>query len=99
MAFIDHQFPSHLPSYVHHADVLKYLQNYASHHNINQFIKFGTIVEKVKPIPHFRSSADREGVNGVKEFKDTVKWRVSSRDVKSGEETTEDYDLVLVCNG
>ena len=33
------------------------------------------------------------------QFRDTVKWRITSLDVKSGERTSDDYDAVLVCNG
>ncbi len=103
MAFLDHPFPSHLPSYVHHKDVLKYLNDYVRDHDIQQFIKFGNVIEKVKPIPindaGYQTGLETDGSGGVRKFEDTVKWRVTSRQVKSGEEIIEDYDLLLVCNG
>ena len=39
MAFPGFQFPKHLPSFIVHEDVLKYLQDYAKHYGLEKFIK------------------------------------------------------------
>ena len=124
MAFPDFPFPSHLPSYISHTDVLDYIQQYTSHFKLDKFIKLGTMVEQVTPIPLPKSNSyepniQQDGLtNGEPSipltngemgdqvhfrnwgtFRDTVKWRVTSLHVKSGQRTSDDYDAVLVCNG
>jgi len=65
-------------------------------------------VEQIKPIPivdemrtgesAFPNGCEHDiGPKGI--FKDTVKWRITSRDLESGQEICEEYDAVLVCNG
>lgn len=91
---------THLPSFHHHSDVLKYLQEYANHYKLNQHIKCGILVDHVMPIP-WDSAGDRnllgEGTSG--QFQDTVRWRVTATVVESGKKISEDYDAVLVCTG
>lgn len=107
MFFPGFPFPSHLPSFVHHSQVLDYLQAYASHYDINQFISFGTLVDQVKPVPIGETtvSNDIDSINQREErhqwgkFKDSTRWQVTTRDIKSGVQTAEEYDAVLVCNG
>ncbi|KAL4235219.1 hypothetical protein ACF0H5_006857 [Mactra antiquata] len=50
MAFPDYPFPSNLPSFVSHEVVLKYLENYCEHFNLQQYIKLETRIDKVEPI-------------------------------------------------
>ncbi len=137
MCFPDFSFPSHLPSFPHHCDVLKYLRDYASEYKLNQFIKFGTIVEQVTSVPlaadgggcgdgangdgagddgggsgrcHTENDSKKECCSGRRSdvccpfpmwgrFKDSVKWKVTSRCVKTALRSTDEYDAVLVCNG
>lgn len=93
MLFPDFPFSSHLPSFISHYDVLDYLKSYATHYELNQFIRFGTMVEQVKPVP---CGAPTEGSRG---FKDSVKWRVTSVSLESGQSSEEDFDAVFVCIG
>lgn len=108
MLFPEFPFPSKLPSFPHHSDVLKYLQWYVSHYDLGRFIRFGTVVEEVTsiPLPSKGSTVkgppaqDDSGYSQAGEkFKDTVRWKVTIRDVKSGQRSADIYDAVLVCNG
>ena len=93
-------YPTHLPSFPHHSDVLKYLQDYASYYQLNQHIKCGVVVEHVTPIPKDKADDGKslsEGKSG--QFQDSIKWRVTATLVGSGKRTSEDYDAVLVCTG
>ena len=115
MIFPGFHFPSHLPSFVHHSDVLEYLQSYKNHYDLSKFIKLGTFVEKIVPVnistgdkasfatgKKIDDTATRDGdvcFNHWGRFKDTVKWIVTTQDVRSGQKTVEEYDAVFVCNG
>ncbi len=106
MFFPDFPFPSHLPSYVTHQEVLQYLQDYTEHYKLRQFIKFGTLVEQVKPsLVNDYVTTEKVGKKSTCEgkdlhrFRDAVKWNVTSVDSETGKRTTEDYDAVLVCSG
>ena len=39
MAFPDLPFPSHLPSFMHHTDVLQYLQDYTDMFDLRKYIQ------------------------------------------------------------
>ncbi|MPC17831.1 Flavin-containing monooxygenase FMO GS-OX-like 4 [Portunus trituberculatus] len=84
MAFPDFPFPAKEESFVHHTDVLSYLEEYTNHYNLRQYIKFRHHVEKVKPV-------DRDdGSNG---------WAVTVQDLETNTTTTSFCDSILVCNG
>ena len=102
-------YPSHLPSFPGHHDILKYLQQYADHFDLTQHIRFRTLVEQVISVP--KEEVNLEG-NGKSEtskddrsqewkcFSDSnVLWRVTTQNLESGERTSEDYDGIMVCNG
>lgn len=46
MSFPDYLFPEKGRSYLHHEEVLQYLENYADHFNLKKFIKVGIILFK-----------------------------------------------------
>ena len=102
MAFLDFPFPDDVPSFPYQPDVLRYLHRYAEHHNLNRFIMFRTLVEKVVPLPHTIDSRDVGCVQAMSAhscFMDTVKWQITTRNVISGDHMVDEFDLVLVCNG
>ena len=108
MLFPDFPFPSHLPSFPYHQDVHQYLTHYSQHFKLNRFIKFGTLVEQIVPVPisntsdHCRDNSEKNDVIGrttVGEFSDSVQWSVTTRELASGQKTTELYDNVFLCNG
>jgi len=100
LAFAEFPFEPSLPSFIYHWDVLEYLKKFATQFELNKFIQFRTLVEKVVPVPVQRQE-DREAPNmeGEAGFSDDVKWRVTTRNAVTGDRTTEDYDAVAVCNG
>ena len=91
MAFPGFPFPNHLPSFVHHSEMLKYLQDYAMHYDLEQYINFHTQVVKVAPVI-------LPGEERRVEL-DNCLWEVTSQQVPSGVETCEIFDVVIVCNG
>ena len=106
MLFPDFPFPAHLPSFPYHYDVYDYLKNYSRHFKLNRFIQFGTLVERIVPIP-INSSVNEECCHGDSDLKgsdqktlfDSVRWSVTTRELASGEKTTDVYDNILLCNG
>uniref|UniRef100_A0A0B6Y0T3 Flavin-containing monooxygenase n=1 Tax=Arion vulgaris TaxID=1028688 RepID=A0A0B6Y0T3_9EUPU len=86
MAYPDYSFPE-LPSFVGHADVQKYLEDYAAHFDVLKYIKFQTIVTSVKPV------CDKTNPFGTS-------WEVTT---KSGTnfsvEKTSTFNAIIVCNG
>lgn len=86
MPFRDFSFRDSLPSFVGHADVLQYLEDYANHFDLLPHIKFNTFVESVTP---------------VKEGDDKEKWIVRVKKLEEESQPSESnvYDAVIVCNG
>nr|XP_045624145.1 flavin-containing monooxygenase FMO GS-OX5-like isoform X2 [Procambarus clarkii] len=84
MAFPDYPFQSSDSSFIHHTEVLKYLESYAEHHKLYPYIKFGHYVEEVKPV------MKGEGPPA---------WDVRVRCLESEEITTTTVDAIFVCNG
>ena len=112
MFFPGFPFPSDLPSFPYHYDVLKYLQDFTRHYSLDQFISFQTCVDEIKPVlvcdcdnVHENERTDiptqLDGINFQNwgSFRNNVRWRVTSKDVESGRRTSEDYDAVLICSG
>ncbi|XP_041093415.1 flavin-containing monooxygenase FMO GS-OX-like 4 [Polyodon spathula] len=87
MAFPDFPFEKRLPSFVHHSEVRRYLEQYCQHYRLREHIQFGTSVESVKPV------ATEKGWRGLA-------WDVTTSDVTGTKDTTtERFDAVMVCNG
>lgn len=83
MAFPDYKFPEG-ESFMHHTVVLKYLEDYAHHFDLLQFIKFGHRVEEVSP------ATAPEG---------DAQWQVTVNDLATGRLHTASCHALLVCNG
>ena len=66
---------------------MKYLERFASHFDLNPFIKFNTEVIEVAP-KHCQSS-----------FLDGTAWNITTKNLQTGAEAIEHFDAVLVCNG
>jgi len=47
--FRDFPFPSGVPPYAHHTDMLAYLESYAVHFGLNEYVRLSTRVECVEP--------------------------------------------------
>jgi len=84
MAFPDFPFPENKEtSFLHHTEVLEYLKNYKKHFEVEQLIKFNTIVSSVNPVTR----------------EDQTKWEVTTKCLKTEETATNFFDSVMVCNG
>lgn len=85
MAFPDFPFSKDLPSFMTHQDVRHYLEEYAAHFNLSQYIQFQTGVEYVHP----------KTANGQ------IKWQVSTTKYQTEppSDSTDEFDAVIVCNG
>uniref|UniRef100_A0A8C2BW65 Flavin-containing monooxygenase n=1 Tax=Cyprinus carpio TaxID=7962 RepID=A0A8C2BW65_CYPCA len=87
MSFPDFPFAKHLPSFVHHTEVRKCLEQYCDHFRLWDHIQFGTSVASVTP------EDVKGGWNGLA-------WNVNSNNsVDHSKSTTERFDAVMVCNG
>lgn len=109
MSFPDFQFPPYLPSFPGHSDVCEYIQQYAEHFDLIQYISFRTKVEQVKPIPSPKETEcaleNGHEKRHHKEFYfmgsglDSMHWEVASRNLDSGKLVSENYQAVFICNG
>ena len=107
MPFPDFPFDDHLPSFPLHNHVLGYLEKYTEHYNLSQFIEFRKPVEQISPIP-IRCTAGQEVDIASKhqtdgdvenEKFDSVKWKVATCNLTTGEKEMEECDFVIICNG
>jgi len=84
MAFPDFPFPENKEtSFIHHSEVLEYLETYEKHFGVDKHIKFNTLVSKVNPVLS----------------EENTKWEVTTECLKTKEVETNLYDSVMVCNG
>ena len=97
MSFPGFPFPQDLPSFVHHTDMLEYLQKYTAHYKLEQFISFHTLIERVVPVECTVTRLPGRTESGM--CLDNVKWEVTSRHLVSNTSRTDLFDAVLVCNG
>ncbi|XP_015670333.1 flavin-containing monooxygenase FMO GS-OX-like 2 [Protobothrops mucrosquamatus] len=87
MAFPDFPFDPSLPSFLHHSDVLAYLDSYAEQSGVCDHIRFQWQVEEVRPVERDAGSL------GGWEVTATVQHPESTQQVK------EHFDAVMVCTG
>ena len=101
MLFPGFPFKKDLPSFVQHTDVLDYLQQYCAHYDLQRYIQFRTLVERVQPVPVQTSKPDteRESKPQCGLLQDSVRWKLTSRNVETGVTKETLYDAILVCNG
>ena len=102
--FPDFHFDPHLPSFIHHTEMAKYLQQYAVHFNLIPYIQFNTLVRSVKPVDtvytpppvgdEFYGSCElpRKGFS-------FTQWKISTENLITKTVNTEIYDAVVICNG
>jgi len=84
MAFPDFPFPENKEvSFVHHSEVLEYLESYKNQFEVNQFIKLNTMVSKVHPVLTEKKTM----------------WEVTTKCMKTEHVVTNLFDSVMVCNG
>ena len=83
MAYSDKAFPHDASLFPKHGQVLQYLEEYAR--EIEHLVSFGTQVKDVRPCGEDDPCRDR--------------WRVTTKDLQSQENTSSVYDAVVVANG
>ncbi|XP_029652737.1 flavin-containing monooxygenase FMO GS-OX-like 2 isoform X2 [Octopus sinensis] len=92
MSFRNFPYPENSPSFLHHSEVLAYLEDYANHFGLHQYIKFQTQVTLVEPCL-------------AKSFLPSpVKWKVTYKKYQESaemgaKEVSQIFDAVAVCNG
>nr|CAD7200030.1 unnamed protein product [Timema douglasi] len=84
MGFLDFPFHPTDQSFVHHSDVLKYLENYCNYYKLGEHIEFHVQVKSVSPL---------------RLMEDKIVWKVVVENVKTKKEATYDFDAIIVCNG
>ncbi|ETN67912.1 dimethylaniline monooxygenase [Anopheles darlingi] len=83
MGFPGYEMAPQDASYVRADEVLGFIRDYSNHYGVTELIRFGHLVEEVKPHP----SSD-EG-----------RWSVKVRNLREASSREEYFDFVLVCNG
>uniref|UniRef100_A0A0B7AC33 Flavin-containing monooxygenase n=1 Tax=Arion vulgaris TaxID=1028688 RepID=A0A0B7AC33_9EUPU len=84
MCYSDYPMPDHYPNFCHHRDVEAYFQDYCKHFGINKYIQHNIEVVSLRKHNSYNS---------------TGRWELKLKDHKSGQESTEVFDFVLVANG
>ena len=74
-------------SFLHHSEVLAYLESYADFYDLRKFIHYNTAVKHVKPA-HTRSPSSSSS-----------EWNVTVENLETGKLTTLKFEAVVVCNG
>ncbi|CAK8689456.1 unnamed protein product [Clavelina lepadiformis] len=87
MAFPEFPFPDSLPSFLHHTNVLGYLENYSHHFDLLKYIKFHNYVEEIKVIPNTENSDN------------FPRWEVKTFDWKQNQHESHVFDGIMICNG
>ncbi|CAL4097083.1 unnamed protein product, partial [Meganyctiphanes norvegica] len=85
MAFPDFPFADSEKSFIHHKEVLRYLEDYTEYFKIAEHIKFGHHVESVSPV------IQAEG--------ESPSWKVTVTDLASKTTSTTTCEGLIVCNG
>ena len=87
MAFPDFPFPSEWNSFLSHQQVLRYLQDYASHFDLYKFIQFNSSISSVRPL--------------IGKGSQKPVWEVVVTDADTIKESQQVllFDAVIVCNG
>ena len=95
MLFPDSPAPDvDLRSFPDHYEVHAYFKKYCEHFKLGKFIQFGKLVEQVLPVSLPNGSACSNG-----RLLDSVRWRVTTKNLASGERSSEDFDFVFICSG
>ncbi|CAG5128899.1 unnamed protein product [Candidula unifasciata] len=84
MCYSDYPMPDHYPNFCHNSDVEAYFLDYCKHFGADKYIKYNTEVVGLKKHSTYNS---------------TGRWEIKLKDHKTGQETTEVFDFVLVANG
>ncbi|XP_067681879.1 flavin-containing monooxygenase 5-like [Haliotis asinina] len=82
--YSDFPIPKEFPNFMHRSNFQKYLELYANHFKLREYIQFNRLVEKVE-----------KGDN----FEETGSWVIISRDLRTGKTEREAVDFVMVCHG
>lgn len=89
MEYPDFPFPKESKTFLTHKEVLDYLKDYCDNFGLADVIQFNTRVKKVIPLLESNDTKS-DGLN--------VRWRITAVNQRS-EETSSDFDSVVVCNG
>ncbi len=84
MCYSDYPIPPEFPNFMHNTKCYQYFIMYAKHFGLENYIRFQTDVLSLKP-------AD--------DFKDSGRWVLEVKDLKTNDVTTEIYDAVMACTG
>ena len=85
MAFPDFPFPSEWSSFLSHQQVLKYLEDYASHFDLYKYIQFNSSISSVRPL--------------IEKDNHKLLWEVVVTDTNTKESQVHLFNAVIVCNG
>ena len=80
----DFPVPANAPNYMHHTEMLRYLDAYADHFNVRPYINFEHIVTKIV------KSADHAL---------TGRWVITAESLVTGKNSVTTFDAVVICTG
>lgn len=84
MSFSDFPIPAEFPNYMHNRRVIDYFHMYAENFDLNKYINFQQEILSVQK---------------NEDYAKTGKWKLTVKDLKSGNVCEEVYDAVMVCSG
>ncbi|KAK3750837.1 hypothetical protein RRG08_033654 [Elysia crispata] len=84
MSYSDYPTPREFPVFMHNTQVLEYFKNYTEHFDLEKHIVYNTEVLWITKAENFPKYGQ---------------WKITTRDISSGEEKTDTFDYVIVCTG
>lgn len=82
--YSDFPIPKDFPNFMAHKHFKTYLQLYADHFKVRNYIRFRHLIERVEK---------------SEDFEDTGKWVVTYKNLQNGKSRKELFEFVMVCNG
>lgn len=104
MAFPDFLFDPHLPSFLSHFNIIKYLQQYAEYFKLMPLIQFNTALINIKQ----KGTNCQPNPIGDEQYPSTElpkqtftfnQWNITTQNLITEQTTVETYDAVVICNG
>lgn len=103
IAFPDFYFDPHLPSFISHSDIGRYLLQYTDQFQLMPHIQFNTTVHSIsRNETSYKSQVpgDRQYPTSELQREGFVfdQWNVTTQNVQTKQIITEVYDAVLICD-
>lgn len=100
MGYIGHPYDTSLPSFVGHATVADYLEDYSRAQSVDAVIQYSHSVTAARPVERsIRAEVESMGQLQRKLGREFLPWHVTVLNTATSDERIERFDALVVCNG